>query len=261
MRTLVILAICAVVLSREATAQIDGAAIHVIRDCGRERWDVKTLKDADTSSIDFAHPKEVTVDQLTRMRAFQPTEYMVRQWFEHSHFVVKALLYGYSENRDREFVLYLRDPVSNRTMVSEIPDPDCPEVAVTSRAMLYGAARQWVRDHVGRPTEKLATPLTVRISGIGMYSRLSNQTGMSENGLEIHPVLSIEEIPPAPATTAPVIPASAKLASTPSQATPAVRRHRRTSVRTASLRRRKWYRRHRNWRRRHRRQAAVSRPA
>jgi hypothetical protein len=184
---------------------------------------------------------------------------MVRQWFERTVYRVRASLYGYGLNHDRELVLYLRDPAGNRTMVSVIPDPDCPEVAATSRAPLFRAARQWVADHAGPPTEKIDRPLEVIIVGVAMYNRLNDQTGMSENGIEIHPVLSIEEVPPAPVAGAPLaIPAGGPTPSHPAPAS-AIRKHRRTIVRRVSIRRGRGNRRRRGWRRRRRRTVVVVR--
>jgi hypothetical protein len=229
------------------------SSVRVIRDCGRERWDVKTLRDADTAMVDFAHPKTTTLDSLTRLRGFVPSEYMQRQWCERTVYVVNAYLYGHALNRDRDIQLYLRDPKSGRTVLASIPDPECPEVGATGRATTYRALRQWVRDNAGEPADSLQNPILVRVTGVGIYGSLNNQTAMAENGFEIHPVTGLERIDllastgsmPSPSTLKPPVPEK-----------PAVRRVRQYRKVRRHYRRRR-YRTHRRYRSRRARRGVL----
>lgn len=186
-----------------AEAQVVVNNYRVVRGCGRWRWEVKTLTDADTALIRFDSIRPITVDQLTRMRSFVTTEFMERQWSEYNLYRIDAELYGYTQARDRDYQLFLRDPRSGRTMVAAIPDPDCPEVKASSRAWAFREGREWVRKNLGEPKigdSILPRPIPIRVVGIAFYDRLDNQKGMAENGVGLHPVLSLEAIAPPPLT-------------------------------------------------------------
>jgi hypothetical protein len=192
----------------------DSAAIRIVRDCGRWRWDVKILADPDTAIIDFRNIKQATVAELTELRPLITSEFMPRQYAERRVYDVAAELYGFAINNYRDYELYLRDTATGATMIAAIPDPDCPEIARTPRAQLYRAIRTWLRDSIADTTGRLADTIAVRLIGIGFYDRLLNQPGMAENGITLHPVLAIQRDipPPPPMPGTPVVQASATTA-------------------------------------------------
>jgi hypothetical protein len=233
----------------------DSAAIRIVRDCGRWRWDVKILADPDTAIIDFRNIKKVTVPDLTELRPLITSEFMPRQYAERNVYDVTAELYGFAINNYRDWELYLRDTATGATMIAAIPDPDCPEIARTPRAQLYRDIRTWLRDSLADTTGKLADTVPVRLVGIGFYDRLQNQAGMAENGITLHPVLALQrDIPPPPApiagtpfvqtgtTTAPVAIRRTSARKVSKARKRKTYRKRRVKRRKSRLRKKKWYR-------------------
>jgi hypothetical protein len=234
----------------------DSAAIRIVRDCGRWRWDVKILADPDTAIVDFRTITRITVAELTEMRPLITSEFMPRQFAERRVYDVAAELYGFGINNYRDLELYLRDTATGATMVAAIPDPDCPEIARTSRAPLYRAIRTWLRDSLADTTGKLRDTIPVRLVGVGFYDRLLNQPGMAENGITLHPVFALQlDIPPPPP---PPMPGSPFIQAS-TTAPPAAIRHtavrktakgykrkasrkRRLKRRKARLRKKRWHR-------------------
>jgi hypothetical protein len=232
----------------------DSAAIRIVRDCGRWRWDVKILADPDTAIVDFRNIRQVTVAELTELRPLTATEFMPRQYAERRVYDVTAQLYGFALNNYRDLELYLRDTATGATMIAAIPDPDCPEIARTPRAHLYRAMRTWLRDSLADSTGRLADTVPVRLIGVGFYDRLQNQPGMAENGMTIHPVLALRlDYPPPPpvpdtpvvlagATTAPVAIRHTALRKTTTAYKRRTSRKRRVKRRYVRLRKKKWHR-------------------
>jgi hypothetical protein len=251
-----------------ATQQTETAPpIRVVRDCGRWRWDVKILADPDTSMIAFGTPRQTTIAELVAMRPMPASEYMPRQFPERTVYDLVAELHGYAANSYRDIELVLRDPGSGEHIRAAIPDPDCPEVAATSRAPLYRQMRAWLRDSTGDTTGRLASPIRIRIVGVAFYDRLQNQEGMAENGLTLHPLLSLQrDIPPPPP---PVVPVAETTPQQPSTATTQTTLVRKKNSRSGKKRYRKAVRRKRyvkkrkrvrRWKRRSVRRADVMVP-
>jgi hypothetical protein len=251
--------------------------VRIIRGCGRVRWDVKILADDDSLLVDFRSPISATIEALVDRPALGPDEYTPRQFSERSVFTVAAELYGYRSEPDRTLLLMLRDPETAHTIVASIPDPECDEVAATSRAPLYRALRAWVAAH-RRNGDTLLSAVPVRITGVGMYDRLREQPGMAANGFVLMPVIAIEPvIPPTHlAVDVPLAPTSARTpttgrvmaSSTSTKRTNVSRSKRRTRARYRRTRRvgrstrtrRRRYRGSRRVRRRHTSRAAATRP-
>jgi hypothetical protein len=175
-------------LSRRALLQMafllaSPAALFGQARCGVERWPVKIAADQDALAIDSI-PVPTTVLELTRLprpdgdlphaRRIAPTEFQT--------FLLRARLVRVIAEDDQDLHIVLRDlEVDEATIVVEIPSPDC-----TSDRRLQGLfleARQALR---GTPRNGI-----VEVVGIGFFDFLHGQSGMSLNGLELHPVLSL----------------------------------------------------------------------
>ena len=163
--------------------------------CGIERWDVKTLTDSLVGRINFQDTINSSVRKQTRLQAIKPSRHNRRMnRVEMKFYRVKAWLIGMVLEKDRDYHLVLKDLTTDSTMVIEIPDPDCAEVAATPWAAQYREARNWISDHIRKPSTKykeLPAPVQVVVHGVGFYDRLHGQHGMAWNGRELHPVMSI----------------------------------------------------------------------
>lgn len=163
--------------------------------CGIERWDVKTLTDSLAFKVNFSDTVISSVRKQTMLQAIAPGRHNRRMnRVEMRFYRIKAWLVGMVLEKDRDYHLVLKDLSTDSTMVIEIPDPDCAEVAATPWADQYRAARTWLVENIRKPTTKykeLPAPVKVVIHGVGFYDRLHGQHGMAWNGREIHPVMSI----------------------------------------------------------------------
>jgi hypothetical protein len=172
--------------------------LTVSAQCGKERWNVKTLSDKDTIKIDFTHVIKTTVNtQASLPKPPKIPKKMPRQNTECNVYSIDCYIIEYKKEADKDIHIVLRDLKTNATMVAEIPSPYCPEVQRTSRYLKYAELYVWFTKNIGKPTSKFKTlprPLKVRITGVGFYDFIHGQRGMAANGREIHPVLSITPI-------------------------------------------------------------------
>src|SRR5438094_3252678 len=107
-------------------AHRDFTALPVADHCGVERWAVKTGTDSAAGQVDLTSPKTTTVDALrsltppthwgNSLARIQPTETTV--W------VITAFFTAYAPEADSDYHLAVADE-QGRTMIVEIPSPDC----------------------------------------------------------------------------------------------------------------------------------------
>lgn len=85
-------------------------------------------------------------------------------------YAVSATLIRFNEEQDSDFHLVLSD--GSHTMIAEIPSPSCVEYQVTNRM-------HYVRTEV-------------TVIGVGFVDFLQEQNSVAPNGIELHPVLSVQ---------------------------------------------------------------------
>ena len=156
--------------------------------CGMERWNVKTLSDADRDQVHFT-PREVTVGWLLSQKppAHLPADRRVAP-IETQTYKIRALLVGYKLEKDEDFhvvVADVEDP--SKTMIVEIPSPDCAGACASGHGEEFQRARAVI---TGLPEPVAAA--TIVVTGVGFFDFLHGQTGAAPNGIELHPVLKIE---------------------------------------------------------------------
>jgi hypothetical protein len=149
---------------------------------------VKTGADPDWLAVDTI-PIPITVLELTRVprpAGDFPSARRVRP-IEVQTFLLRARLARVIAEDDRDIHLVLRDlEDDNSTVVAEIPDSAC-----TANAPL-GAKFVGVRSALrGVPRDGL-----IEIVGVGFFDFLHGQSGMSANGIEIHPVTELRVVRP-----------------------------------------------------------------
>jgi hypothetical protein len=163
--------------------------------CGVERWSVKTLADADASSINFS-PRPSTVAWL----ASQPAPPSLPEGsriapLEFQAFTVHALLVGYKEETDRDFHLLLADPSDpSATMIAEIPSSECSGACSSRYASSFESARRELEARFGMPANRFESPrgeVFVDVTGIAYFDFFHRQRGVAPNAIELHPVLSL----------------------------------------------------------------------
>lgn len=144
------------------------------------------MSDDDSASVDTV-PIPTTVAALTqvvRPSVSFPQRGRVRP-VELKTFLLRARLARVSIEDDSDLHLVLRDLEEDRlTIVAEIPHQGC--TANPAFARRFEAARQELR--------KVSRDGIVEIIGVGFFDFPHGQSGMAQNGLEIHPVLSLRAL-------------------------------------------------------------------
>lgn len=156
--------------------------------CGAERWSVKTLSDADRDNVHFA-PKQVTVGWLASQKppAHLPADRRVGP-IETQTYKVRGLFVGYKLEEDEDLHVVVADVADpSKTMIVEIPSPDCAGACTSGHAEGFRKARAVI---MGLPEP--VSPVTIVVTGVGFFDFLHGQTGAAPNGIELHPVLKIE---------------------------------------------------------------------
>jgi hypothetical protein len=174
-----------------------------------ERWPVKIWADADAAKVDTV-PVPITVAELVRLPRPETTfPYRNRvPGAEFQTFLLRArFVTALPQDRDSDIHLVVRDlEVQDATLVTEIPDPGC--TADERLARLFDQARKALRTV---PREAI-----IEIVGLGFFDTQHGQRGMAPNGIEIHPVLRLTVVSPAPhdtlSTQRPLLSAPAALA-------------------------------------------------
>jgi len=92
------------------------------------------------------------------------------------------------ESDDSDYHLVLDDG-QGRTMIVEIPSTDCIGSSPFKSAIGDVRAQVFTRFHPGPSFRAIRSEVT--ITGVGFFDRIHGQTGVAQNGIELHPVLSI----------------------------------------------------------------------
>ena len=158
--------------------------------CGTERWSVKIGTDQDARSVHHGPPITTTIKYLTSLKAPKPIPKSRRVApTELTIYKLNATLVGYKVESDRDYHLVLKDD-QGRTMIAEIPSPDC----VQRRGPFAAAvtiARHKFDSQLSVSTQFQQVDIPVQVIGVGFFDFIHGQTGVAPNGIELHPVLDI----------------------------------------------------------------------
>ncbi len=159
-------------------------------DVGLMRWPVKTFRDPDRSLVRIT-PVDTTVAALTRVArppdsAFRGRARMAPQ--ETTVYRVRARLIRVFDGAEGDMHLVLADPADpSRALIAEIP---LPLFSMGSGFQSqFAAARESVRGHLPARGE------LVSVTGVGFFDYHRHRR--RNNGLELHPVIGLEFLPPA----------------------------------------------------------------
>ena len=164
--------------------------VHAQGRCGEQRWPVKTLADRDASLVDTI-PTPTSVAELVAIP--RPTTRCERDGrtgpVELTTFLLRARLVRVLPQDDLDIHLVVRDlDTDSLTLVTEVPDSTC--VADPRLGRKYNDVRRTLRS--------IPRDAVIEFTGVGFFDYEHGQSGMADNGIEIHPLLSLRRVNEAP---------------------------------------------------------------
>jgi len=178
-------------------AACDATAPH----CGTERWHIKTLDDLYVPTINFT-PQLVDVNTLRAIPV--PSGYSSSNdttryapW-EIQTVRLRAVLLDWKLESDHDFHIVVGQ-VDNpaNTMIVEPPDVTCNAACASNFGNYYTSVRSKLTTCFGAQPPGSVQPfpksgVVVDITGIPFFDPLHGQTGVAPNGIELHPVLTVD---------------------------------------------------------------------
>jgi hypothetical protein len=163
--------------------------------CGRERQAIKTLADAEALEVAL-EPKVATVEELVSLAPPPYREAASRDAVEKKTYAVVGRVIAFKEESgDGDFHVVIAGD-SGATLVAELPKPECARAQ--GFAERISTARQRFVEQFGQPIRGVFRLLRraprVKVVGVGFFDRVHGQRGGAPNGIELHPVLSIERL-------------------------------------------------------------------
>jgi hypothetical protein len=159
--------------------------------CGSERWEVKTLADAEAGDIKFTPVKSTVSKQL----AFIKPDYHennLRDSTEKRVYKIDCILLEYMQEADSDWHLVVKDLITGKKMVVEIPDTDCIDMSNPHFSKIDLSRRRLVAK-VGPVKKKGRVPpagTNIRVIGVGFFDKKNHPKGFK--GRELHPVLELK---------------------------------------------------------------------
>lgn len=182
-----------------------GVANDVPRQCGIERWPVKTLSDADALSVSLS-PVSTTVDALRTLP--KPSSYPDNARLgevERTTYRVTATLIEMKREDDRDIHLVIADLSDpTHTMIVELVDVTCEGAFDSAHRAQMESARAAFEAACGAPTTAFKSLAgTATLTGVGFFDVIHGQRGIAPNGIELHPVIAVADITCAVMTVTP----------------------------------------------------------
>ena len=164
--------------------------IAVLAQCGSERWEVKTLQDAEAEDINYT-PLTSTVHKQLKFPKPDYHEINPRDITELRVYKIDCILIKYKQEGDMDWHLEVKDLNTNERMVVEIPDPGCVNMNNPRFNKLILVRKRLVAQ-VGPVKKQFRTPpanTKLRITGVGFFDKKNHPVGFK--GRELHPVLNL----------------------------------------------------------------------
>ena len=150
--------------------------------CDKERWNVKTLIDPDTTEIDFGNIIQTTVSEQCALTRPATVKNKLRMKSESTVYELIGYVTDYKLENDRDYHVVIEDPETAETIVVEIVDPDCPDIDKTSRYETFRIVQEWFKLHFNPTTSFKTKRAKVKLTGVGFFDFLHGQRGMAPSG-------------------------------------------------------------------------------
>jgi hypothetical protein len=104
---------------------------------------------------------------------------------------VSGVLTVIKKETDEDYHLVITDPNDNElTMIVESPKPGCAQNSVFEQQI--ADVRSAIDQKFGAIKQKRRPNIPVTVTGVAFFDLLHGQEGVAANGIELHPILSIE---------------------------------------------------------------------
>lgn len=166
------------------------AVVELHAACGVERWSVKTGTDSQASLVNLSSYISSTIynfHQSTKPSSLPANSRIAPR--ETTQYQLSATLTKYVRESDSDYHLVIKD-AAGRTMIIELPASNCVGAGSPFGTGIARARSQFDSRFTATTSMKTtSTPVTIR--GVGFWDYIHGQTGVSPNGIEVHPVLNI----------------------------------------------------------------------
>ncbi len=171
--------------------------LQTVNCTGEQRWEVKTLQDKTSASINFT-PMTISFAEILNMKKIkgwslakdnprQPDEFQV--------YTVQGKIAFVDTETDGDIHIELMDEKdASLHLVAEIPNPDCDITKMTDKKyldMFRKTRNEWMEKY---NDELIWSHGTFEITGILFHDKSNHGTGGNQNGVELHPVITINKI-------------------------------------------------------------------
>jgi hypothetical protein len=159
---------------------------------GKQYWEIKTLNDNEGKLIKLTDtPTETTVAALLKIKRPSKTRIATRWPLEKKLIVVRCTIDTSGYEVDGDIHIVIRDLKTKKTMVAEIPNPQCENVKNSPAFKLIKKAFL--------AYEKLSAKNTkfsgiFEITGTPFFDKIHNGVGAAPTMIEIHPVINIRKL-------------------------------------------------------------------
>lgn len=165
------------------------AAITRALGCGKERWPVKTMTDADAARVNLT-PIAKTVTDLIVLPA--PNAPLGRADGELVTYQLMGTITLAKMENDSDIHMVINDDAGNH-MIIEAASPGCAQGSIVADQI--ATTRQVVEQQFptaagGGREDNVSVPVTV--SGVAFFDHPHGQEGAAANQIELHPLLSFQ---------------------------------------------------------------------
>lgn len=159
--------------------------------CGVERWAVKTLQDPAGRALNLNKVKKTTVNKLRSLAVQRGPGGSRGSGAESTVYEVRARLVAAKLEDDDDIHLVIRGVTTPGTMIVEFPTVACSSNAKPGAKTRMKNARNAFLAACGMPGASSFTSLKGKatLRGVGFFDFLHSQTGVTPDGIELHPVL------------------------------------------------------------------------
>jgi hypothetical protein len=157
---------------------------------GTVRWDIKTMADEDSRAIDVKSAKFTTIEKISELDVEMPEGGRKdRQPFEMKVYTIVCTIADVKKEGDEDLHLVMEH--DGWEMVGEIVFPYCENIKHTGRKRTF---EKVFRDFAPYRKRSAYKDKLWLVTGVAFMDHDHDQTGGAANGLELHPILSIEPI-------------------------------------------------------------------